>query len=159
MRLNRAVEPALRATLYLARAHGRRISVKELARASQTSAATLSPVLKRLAEKRLIHACAGGHGGYCFLWDPDAMALMRILEALDGPIFEGTCLLHTASDAREHWCPVHELWRQAQAAFIHTVGQQSLGSMLQRMTDWEAIEYLLHDLSIESPRSGHPSDA
>jgi len=156
MRLNVSVEYALRAILCLAKERERTFKTSQIAQACQAPPKSLSAVLKILADKRLIHSCVGPKGGYSFLRDPNSVTLMQVVEAVGSPVFENDCLLHGTPCPQDHWCPIHEVWEKAQMVFVKVLGRYSIGHLLERIQNWEAIDHLLEDLTKELPRPKEP---
>ena len=78
------------------------LSVSHMAETLGVSAAHLSKVLQRLARLGLVRSRRGPSGGFILGKKADEVALLEILEAMDGPLAAGTCLLRRES------CPRHD---------------------------------------------------
>lgn len=69
------------------------VSVATMARDLGVSEAHLSKVLQRLAKCRLVDSTRGPAGGYRLAEGAEAASLLRVCEAVDGPLPQATCLL------------------------------------------------------------------
>lgn len=69
------------------------LSTKEMAAALQASAAHLSKVLQRLAKAGIVLSERGPGGGYRLAKAANRLTLLRILEAIDGPLAPDACLM------------------------------------------------------------------
>lgn len=65
----------------------------ELGRKLGVSESHLGKVLQRLAKTEIIGSTRGAKGGFFLLKKPELVSVLEIIEALDGPITKGSCLL------------------------------------------------------------------
>lgn len=72
---------------------GRRMSAQELATLLDVSEAHLGKVLQRLARFGFLRSRRGPGGGFEIERDPEKVTLLEIVEAIDGPVDAGGCLL------------------------------------------------------------------
>lgn len=61
------------------------------------SSAHLSKVLQRLSKHGMVKATRGPGGGVSLARRPEEVSMLQVYEALDGPIYAGSCLM-----GREH---------------------------------------------------------
>ncbi|GBD07106.1 HTH-type transcriptional regulator CymR [bacterium HR21] len=85
LRLSRRVEYALLALQYLARHHGKAVSVREIAQAYGLSGEFLAKVLQQLARSGIVGSHHGVYGGYFLMHHPRALTLGAIIDAVEAP--------------------------------------------------------------------------
>jgi Rrf2 family protein len=69
------------------------VTAAALAERLGVSEAHLGKVLQRLAKQNLLHSRKGPIGGFALARPPQAILLLEILEAIDGPCHEGQCCI------------------------------------------------------------------
>jgi DNA-binding IscR family transcriptional regulator len=71
-----------------------------------------------------------------------------VIEAAEGPLFYNNCLVHgrPCEIGRDHWCPVHEIWEEAQRSFLATLERYSLEEMASRVSRWDRVGEALHEV-------------
>ena len=118
-RLSRAAEYAIRGVLYLSgKSDQVTTDIEEIAGATDVPSAYLSKLFQTLVKKGLVRSVRGPEGGFLLLKKPEDISLLEIIEALEGPIFLNDCLIREGQCPRDNVCPVHDVWRQAQNAFL-----------------------------------------
>lgn len=149
MRLTRSVEYALRAVLYLAWRRGRLVSASEIATRQNIPRTALPGLMNFLIRKGIVQSRAGPKGGYALAGDPVKITLRRVIEAVEGPLFENECLVHGAPcpAAKEHWCPAHEVWEEAGKTFLSTLDRYSVKELADRLGRWDSVQGLLKNLA------------
>ena len=93
LRISEAASIALHAVQYLASDPTQRISTKKLAKILNASEAHLSKVLQRLARAGLVKSVRGPKGGFKLDKETAEITLLNVLEAIEGPRKNGSCLL------------------------------------------------------------------
>jgi Rrf2 family protein len=87
MKLTRASSYALHAVTFMAvQKHDRPIASHHIAQARDIPERFLLKVLKPLVSARVLHSVKGPNGGYRLARSPNAITLLEVLEAVDGPI-------------------------------------------------------------------------
>ena len=111
---------AIRAVRYLA-AHPGRVSGSEIADFIGTSVPFLSQVLTPLVSKRWIDSRTGPTGGYELLEAGRQVTLLHLIEAVEGPLVDGRCVLEDQACDAEHPCALHVMWSSARAALMRSL--------------------------------------
>jgi Rrf2 family protein len=93
LRISEAASLALHATVLFLQNPGRPLQTRAMAEAIQCSSAHLSKVLQQMARAGFVAAVRGPKGGYLLARSEKKLSLLAILEAMDGPVGEGGCLL------------------------------------------------------------------
>jgi FeS assembly SUF system regulator len=107
---------------HLGREPGRRASAHALAEASGLPVPTVAKILKRLAGEQVVKSIRGARGGYELLSAPSEIPVLRVVEAMDGPVCltgcDGalpTCRLLERCQAGGRWTPIGDALRAAMA--------------------------------------------
>lgn len=108
---------AIRAVRYLY-AHDGRISGSEIAEAVGTSVPFLSQVLTPLVSERWIDSRTGPTGGYALMDAGRTMSLLELIEAIEGPIIDGKCVLEDTECHGSEPCALHTMWSGARSALM-----------------------------------------
>jgi len=102
LKISEAATLALHATVLFLQNPGRPLQTRAMAEAIQCSSAHLSKVMQQLARAGYVAAVRGPKGGFMLAKPERKLSLLWILEAIDGPIGEGGCLLNPPlCDGRE----------------------------------------------------------
>lgn len=99
--LSEAASLALHAVAYLARRPGVRVPSAQLAADLCVSHAHLTKVIQRLARGGVVRTARGPGGGVALAGGGEAMSLLEVLEAVEGPLSDGDCLLGRPRCLRE----------------------------------------------------------
>ena len=117
--VSEAATLALHAAIFLANAPAGQASSREMAAALSVSEAHLSKVLNRLAKAGILHSTRGPSGGFSLQRPPEAITLLEVYEATEGPFHSPTCLWETPKCGRVG-CLLGELMHEVNAR-IHEV--------------------------------------
>ncbi|BCT92866.1 transcriptional regulator [Lysobacter helvus] len=88
------------------------LSAAELAERAGLEATTVAKLLKPLAQAGLVASFRGAHGGYRLAREANAISLIEIVEAMEGPLAMTECSLHADACGIEHSCGVRANWRR-----------------------------------------------
>ena len=102
---------------------GARLSASELAQETGVPLPTTQKLMGRLAAEGLLTSVRGASGGFALARPADAITLVDIVEAVEGPIALTSCVEHGRHDCqlegacsvRPHWGVVNEALRGALA--------------------------------------------
>jgi len=111
---------AIRAVRYL-EAHAGRVPGSEIAEAVGTSVPFLSQVLTSLVAERWIDSRTGPTGGYSLMDAGRAMTLLELIEAIEGPIVDGRCVLEDTTCNSTEPCALHTMWSAARCALMSSL--------------------------------------
>jgi len=91
---------------------------------------TVAKVLKPLAQAGLVEAFRGVNGGYRLARDADAISLIEIVEAIEGPLGMTECSVHAGLCGIEHSCGVRANWRRINDVVADALRGVTLAEML-----------------------------
>jgi len=114
LELTRKTDLALRAYRFLA-ASGGRVSGRDLADAVGTTVAFIAQVMAPLVRAGLATSRPGPGGGYAPAGDPRVVSVLAVIEAVEGPIDPGKCVL-VGGPCGAPPCSLHDAWVAARSA-------------------------------------------
>lgn len=130
-----ACETALRLLTYTAAhvAQPKRLSIADLAAATDTPQAYAGKILQVLSRKGLLSSVKGPHGGF-FLDERQANQLTAydVVEAIDGLSVFKTCMLGLRDCSHEYPCPMHHEFLQIRTQLEIALKQTSLKALAER---------------------------
>jgi len=138
-------EGAIRTVLHLALSgSGRKVPSQEICESQEISPAFLIKVTRPLTKKKLISAVRGVGGGFTLARPPEAISLLEVIEAVQGPFVFNECLIGPDACHRQASCPVHPVWKQI---------RESTESIL---SGWTLADLAWVSRKRTDPVSGHP---
>lgn len=130
MQLTRAADYGIRVMIYLAAADAEsRISLLDLAAATNAPDSFLSKVLQALSRAGFISSRRGQSGGFRMSARGRDASMLDVIEAIDGRICLNTCLIAGKSCSRKHSCPAHPVWADAQRAMLQVLGAATITNL------------------------------
>ncbi|MDQ3230143.1 MAG: SUF system Fe-S cluster assembly regulator [Pseudomonadota bacterium] len=106
------------------------LSAAGLAEQAGLEVPTVAKVLKPLAQAGLVDAFRGVNGGYRLARDADAISLIEIVEAIEGPLGMTQCSVHAGQCGIEHSCGVRANWRRINDVVADALRGVTLAEML-----------------------------
>ncbi len=111
MEITQQADYAVRAVLDLAlQTTNDRVASDDIARRQNIPPAFLTKILARLAAAGLVVTQRGINGGARLARPPEAVTLLDVVEAIDGPITLSRCVRHPNECSRDQTCAVHPIW-------------------------------------------------
>ena len=130
MQLTRAADYGVRVMIYLAAAGAEsRLSLVDLAAATNAPVSFLSKVLQTLSHAGFITSRRGQSGGFRMSSRGRAASLLDVIEAIDGKICLNVCLVPGKSCGRKASCPAHPIWADAQRAMVQVLSRAGIASL------------------------------
>lgn len=115
--LTRATDLALRALRTLHRS-GARMKRPALAAEIGTTPDFLARVVGRLVGAGWVESEPGRNGGYLLVADPEAISVLDVIEAVEGPAAGEKCVLRGGPCRPSEVCAVHDAWTRAREGLI-----------------------------------------
>lgn len=107
---------------------------------------TVSKVLKLLAQGDLVKGYRGVNGGYRLARAADAISLLEVVEAIEGPVELTECSSSHSRCEYQPWCSVSPHWRQLNDVIADALRGVNLAQML-RSPPPQAATSLAHTLA------------
>lgn len=125
MELTRSTDLAVRSLQVLAD-RAERVKGSELAEMTGTTISFLPQVISPLTRAGWVASTAGSNGGYELVVPADSISLLQVIEACEGPVSEGRCILRPEPCPGEAACMVHETWEQARTVLLEGLRARSI---------------------------------
>ena len=140
---------AIRAMIALGHANGLagRLSVRLIAAQMTIPVAFLPRVMRDLVAAGLVEATAGRTGGYRLARPAEAIALLEIIESIEGDSRRTTCVLRGGPSGRDGHCDVHDVFFAAQQAMLDRLRGATLADLLAPRDNANAERVLVASLS------------
>ncbi len=108
-----------------------RVMSETLSSQSGVPEAFLRKIIADLARSGLINTYAGPRGGIALSRLAEAITLLDIFEAIEGPVCLNPCILRPEECARSRTCASLGFWDQMQSMIVGELGRASLLSLVQ----------------------------
>lgn len=90
--INRDVDYAARALVFMARANKPTVSVTQMREQVGVTGPFLRKIMQKLHRAGLVHAVKGKGGGFALALGPEKITLRRLIDVLQGPIKLNDCV-------------------------------------------------------------------
>lgn len=108
------------------------VSLNEIAKEKRLSLPYLSQIALPLREAGLIFSKEGKSGGYCLAKPANKITIMKILEALEGPVEPVKCCkLKSASCECESVCAMKSTWMDAKKILADFLKKKTLADTIK----------------------------
>jgi len=128
LEVTRRSDLAIRALLALSEGQERTKAV-DLADAVGTTKGFLTQVMNPLVQQGWVRSDPGPTGGYAADFEPATVSVLAVIEAIEGPVDTGLCVLEDRACAVAGTCALHRPWSRARANLVDELGSQSLASL------------------------------
>ncbi|MDH3233307.1 MAG: SUF system Fe-S cluster assembly regulator [Alphaproteobacteria bacterium] len=130
LRLNRITDYAVVVLSQMAREPDRQVTAPQLAEDTQVPQPTVAKVLKTLARGKVLISHRGANGGYTLARAPEAISMLEIIRALEGPVSLTDCVDGAEGDCSvENLCPMRGNWDRVNDAIRSALESVSLADM------------------------------
>lgn len=89
--INRDVDYAVRALVFMARANKPTVSVAQMQEPVGVTGPFLRKIMQKLHKAGVVHAVKGKGGGFAMARNPENITLKRLIEVLQGPLKLNDC--------------------------------------------------------------------
>ena len=123
---------AIRAMLALGRMNERgRLSVRRIAGEMAIPVAFLPQVMRDLVAAGLVDGVPWRAGGYRLARPATQIAVLEIIEAIEGDSRRASCVLRGGPCSRDGYCDAHEVFFAAQAALLERLRSATLSDLVR----------------------------
>ena len=123
--LNKRTDLAMRAMQELC-VRETRVPGPELAEALETTRQYLPQIMNPIVKARWVRSTLGPHGGYKLLVPLEEISVVALIEAMEGPTDNGTCVLTGEVCPRDRLCALHGAWQHARDVLVRELDQMTL---------------------------------
>ncbi len=117
LEITRKADLALKAVAELDRAEGL-VKGADLADSIGTTLPFIAQVMKPLVASRWVVSEPGPTGGYRLEADTSTVSLLELIEAVEGPTVDGSCVLTGTPCPAIEQCALHDAWSRARDALL-----------------------------------------
>jgi Rrf2 family protein len=123
---------AIRAMIALSHNDHGRLSVRRIAEEMHIPVAFLPQVMRDLVAAGLVQSAAGRSGGYRLARPATSIAVLEIVESIEGDSRRTTCVLRGSPCGRDGHCDVHDVFFAAQSAMLDRLRRATLADLVRR---------------------------
>ena len=120
---------AFRLLVALSQAPGKPISTRTLASAADVPYQFASKIMQKLHEEGLVESVMGPFGGFRLVQPSEQVNLLKIIEAVQGPVVINSCLLGQEACPRSTICPIRTRLEALQTMMIDYLQSVSLADL------------------------------
>ena len=133
MQLTRAADYAARVLVHLAGLpSGTRLTREGLAGQAGVPEHFMGKILQSLNRGGMVTSHRGVAGGYSLTKPAEAVNLLEVVEAMEGPLLLNVCLAEGPSCDRKDWCSVHSVWVEAQEALTAVLRGATIAALARK---------------------------
>lgn len=131
-----ATSIALHSMVFIARANGTNVTVKELVSATGFSHAHSSKVLQQLVRAGLLQSARGPKGGFRLSRPAGGIALLDVWEAMEGRLMVEMCIVNGTPDKCPFGrCILEELPGHLSEEFREYLGSRTLSDVVKQIAE------------------------
>ena len=128
LEVTRRSELAVRALVVLS-ASSERLKAPTLAHALGATVAFVPQVMGPLVKAGWVRSDPGPAGGYSLLSDLGAISVLQVVEAIDGVVDSGRCVVETRACNSSSPCVMHVAWSTARSELVRVLGEMPLSAL------------------------------
>jgi len=133
---SRSSEYAIRAFMHLAQVpDGKFVMVKQIAEQENIPAHFLAKILQQLARKGLVRSSKGPTGGFSLRTPPSEIALVQIVEALDGLAEYQKCVSGLSECTDDAPCGMHDSWKALRSRIMEYLEQTTIADLVRALQE------------------------
>ena len=131
MQITRQADYALRAMLYLAQLEpNQRAATSQIAEVQRIPPSFLAKIISQLSIAGLIHTSRGARGGVSLAKTPEAISVLEVVEAIDGPIALNECSQSPGACPYGDSCPLRSIWCGTQSELVEKLRKSTFAQVI-----------------------------
>lgn len=133
MQITRQADYAVRAMVYLAQlgqnqsGQNERAATGKIAQEKCIPPSFLAKIVSQLSVAGLLQTSRGAHGGVSLAKPAEAISLLDVVEAIDGPILLNDCVAELGTCKYDDDCPLKSIWCEAQKNLVDHLSNENFG--------------------------------
>jgi Rrf2 family protein len=132
MQITRQADYAVRAMVYLAQLEkGKKAATSQIAREKGIPPSFLAKIVSQLSVAGLLQTSRGAKGGVSLAKDSEAISLLDVIEAIDGPIMLNDCVGESNTCTYDDSCPLKPVWCDAQKMLVDHLSKANFAQFTQ----------------------------
>jgi len=139
MQITRQADYALRAMIYLAQQEpNQRSATSQIADVQRIPPSFLAKIISQLSIAGLIHTSRGARGGVSLARSPEAISVLEVVEAIDGPLMLNECSQDPDACPFGGDCALRPLWCDTQAEMVDRLRKTTFAAVLSKYNEKQA---------------------
>ena len=137
MQITRQADYAVRAMAYLAQLNPEQLPAATARIAQQKSIppSFLAKIVSQLSVAGLLQTSRGARGGVSLAKPAEAISLLDVVEAIDGPILLNDCVSETGTCSFNDDCPLKPVWCEAQKQLVENLSRANFAQFTQPISN------------------------
>jgi Rrf2 family protein len=132
MQITRQADYAVRAMVYLAQlGEENHAATGQIAQEKSIPPSFLAKIVSQLSVAGLLKTSRGAHGGVSLAKKAEAISLLDVIEAIDGPILLNDCVGDSMSCTYDDTCPLRPVWCDAQKMLVDHLSKTNFAQFAQ----------------------------
>ncbi len=128
MQITRQADYAVRAMVYLAQlGPDQRAATGQIAREKSIPPSFLAKIVSQLSVAGLLQTSRGARGGVSLAKPAEAISLLDVIEAIDGPILLNDCVAEGSTCTSDETCPLKPVWCDTQKMLVEQLSRANFG--------------------------------
>ncbi|HAL15218.1 MAG TPA: Rrf2 family transcriptional regulator [Anaerolineaceae bacterium] len=130
MQITRQADYALRAMYYLSKLEPSvRAATSLIADEQRIPPSFLAKIISQLSIAGLIHTSRGARGGVSLARPPEAISILEVVEAIDGPLTLNECTHSIDGCPFGEKCPIRPVWCDVQSELVERLRNTSFAAL------------------------------
>jgi len=132
MQITRQADYAVRAMVYLAQlGPDQRAATGQIARDKSIPPSFLAKIVSQLSVAGLLQTSRGARGGVSLAKPAEAISLLDVVEAIDGPILLNDCVGEGSNCDYNDDCPLKPVWCDTQKLLLEQLSKANFAQFAQ----------------------------
>jgi Rrf2 family iron-sulfur cluster assembly transcriptional regulator len=137
---------------------GKALLIRQVADRTGIQKPYLAKIINQLTNKNLVTTKRGYRGGICLARPPQDIAVLEIVEAIEGPDWIGHCLLGMRECNSHQICPTHDLWLRMKEQIRRKLSKTTLADVAD-IPNWRLGKPRKPRGRVPKPPPGKPANA
>jgi len=135
MQITRQADYAVRAMVYLAQlGPEKRAATGQIAKEKSIPPSFLAKIVSQLSVAGLLQTSRGARGGVSLAKPAEAISLLDVVEAIDGPIMLNDCVGENITCDYDDDCPLKPVWCDAQKMLLDQLSKANFAQFVKVAT-------------------------
>ena len=130
LRITKLADYGVMLMSYMAGHEQRLCKASDVAKALHLPLPTVSKLLKKLTQNKIIESVRGVHGGYRLARSSSDISVQDVIQSLEGPIALTECSLANNQCDQLHVCKVQNNWQRISHAVHNALKEVSMADMV-----------------------------
>jgi Rrf2 family protein len=110
------------------------VLLQEISEKQEIPITYLRKLVLLLINAKLIHSYRGSKGGIVLARAPETITLYDVVQTTEGGVSLNACLMGLEACSRQKTCPVHGVWKAAQAVLVRELEKANFKDLAEKQT-------------------------